>query len=286
MLPLVQLGKTELKVSRLGLGTVKFGRNQGVKYPTSFDLPNDQDAQKLLHCARDLGINLLDTAPAYGVSEERLGYLLRNDRKYWVIGTKAGEEFTTNHLGEGTSTFDFSRKALRLSVERSLRRLRTDYLDIVLIHSDGKDVTLIEQHQVLTTLADLKREGWIRAFGMSTKTPEGGLLCAREADLVMTTFDAEQEADHQLMLACKTHNTGVFLKKIFNSGSMFKLGECEGDDNQADPQPNAPIEAQMKVIFAQAAVNSAIIGTINCAHLKNNVQSALLALAETPTTTI
>ncbi|GGY61302.1 aldo/keto reductase [Cellvibrio zantedeschiae] len=273
MLPQTQLGNTDLRVSRLGLGTVKLGRNQSVKYPEAFELPSDDDARTLLSTARDLGINLLDTAPAYGVSEERLGYLLRGERKDWVICTKAGEEFSRNYDGNGNSNFDFEASALRLSVERSLRRLRTDYLDIVLIHSDGNDSHLIHHHQVLHTLSKLKQEGWIRAFGMSTKTLEGGMICAQEADVVMATFDPAQADDHKLMQSCALNNAGVLLKKIFNSGHLLA-------EDQTQKTANAIIEQQMKVIFAQSAVNSAIIGTLNCQHLRSNVECALLGLAE------
>ena len=86
------LGQTGLEVSRLGLGTVKFGRNQEVRYPNSFVLPSDQEIIDLLELAHSLGINLLDTAPAYGSSEQRIGRLLSN-RADWVICTKVGEEF-------------------------------------------------------------------------------------------------------------------------------------------------------------------------------------------------
>jgi aryl-alcohol dehydrogenase-like predicted oxidoreductase len=285
MLPQTQLGKTDIRISRLGLGTVKLGRNQSVKYPEAFELPSDADARQLLHCARDYGINLLDTAPAYGVSEERLGYLLRGERKEWVICTKAGEEFSRDYDGDGTSNFDFEPTALRKSIERSLRRLRTDYLDIVLIHSDGNDEHLIHHHQVLHTLSELKRAGWIRAFGMSTKTLEGGLICAQEADVVMATFDPAQEGDLALMQSCATYKTGVLLKKIFNSGHLLATdAACTNNPDEQNKQNsksiNTIIEQQMKVIFAQTAVNSAIIGTLNCQHLRSNVQCALLGLAE------
>lgn len=273
MLPQTQLGKTDIRISRLGLGTVKLGRNQSVKYPEAFELPSDDDARVLLRSARDYGINLLDTAPSYGVSEERLGYLLRGERKEWVVCTKAGEEFSRNYDGNGKSNFDFEPDALRLSVERSLRRLRTDYLDIVLIHSDGNDSHLIHHHQVLHTLSRLKQEGWIRAYGMSTKTLEGGIICAQEADVVMATFDPEQKDDLKLMQSCETHKAGVLLKKVFKSGHLIT-------ENQTNKTANAVIEQQMKVIFAQSAVNSAIIGTLNSQHLRSNVECALLGLAE------
>jgi aryl-alcohol dehydrogenase-like predicted oxidoreductase len=98
------LGSTAMKVSALGLGTVKLGRDQGVKYPEGFTIPDDGQARALLAQARDLGINLIDTAPAYGNSEQRLGNLLRGQRDQWLICSKVGEEFD-----DGVSRFDFPR---------------------------------------------------------------------------------------------------------------------------------------------------------------------------------
>jgi aryl-alcohol dehydrogenase-like predicted oxidoreductase len=99
-------------------------------------------------------MNLLDTAPAYGESEERLGRLLRRCRRDWVIVTKVGEEFQ-----DGKSRFDFSAAATRASVERSLRRLGVDALDAVLIHSSGDDLHILEREGVLPVLLDLQRGG-------------------------------------------------------------------------------------------------------------------------------
>lgn len=277
MLPQSRLGNTDLHISRLGLGTVKLGRNRDVKYPQSFELPSNDQARQLLNLARDLGINLLDTAASYGASEERLGELLRGARKDWVICSKAGETYDGYE-----SHFDFSPAALRKSLDRSLRHLRTDYLDILLIHSDGNDSDIIHRDQALQTLAQFKRDGWIRAFGMSTKTVEGGLLCSEEADLVMTTYDPEQEGDRQLLDQCAARNTGVLLKKIFDSGKLLNQPQTQTKSRLA------AIEQQMQLIFAHKATNSAIIGTLNCQHLRDNVACALGALfaedaATTPT---
>src|SRR3546814_522817 len=130
------------QVSPLGLGTVKLGRDQGVKYPNGFQIPDDDEARMLLKLARDLGINLIDTAPAYGRSEERLGPLLRGQRQDWVIVSKVGEEFS-----DGQSHHDFSAAHTRLSVERSLKRLETDYIDLVLVHSDGNDLAILNDSE-------------------------------------------------------------------------------------------------------------------------------------------
>jgi aryl-alcohol dehydrogenase-like predicted oxidoreductase len=271
MLPLVGLGKTDLQISRVGLGTVKFGRNQDVKYPEAFELPSNKKARELLNLARDLGVNLLDTAPAYGTSEERLGELLQGERKHWIICTKAGETF---HGYE--SRFDFSATALRKSLDRSLRHLRTDYIDILLIHSDGNDMDIIQRDQALHTLSQFKRDGWIRAFGMSTKTTEGGLACTQAADLIMTTYDPEIAQDVRLMDECCQYDCGVILKKIFKSGHLLIPAQEPAKAEQHTTQ--TLIDAQMQAIFTHKAVKSAIIGTLNPNHLRNNVASAMNAL--------
>jgi aryl-alcohol dehydrogenase-like predicted oxidoreductase len=87
------LGRTGLSVSVLALGTVKIGRDRGVKYPVPFTIPDDDAVIELLNTAADLGINLIDTAPAYGNSEERIGRLLPQVRGDFLISTKVGETF-------------------------------------------------------------------------------------------------------------------------------------------------------------------------------------------------
>ena len=177
--PFAAAGK---QVSILGLGTAKFGRNQGVKYPcgNGFALPTDCEIEALLDLALLNGITLLDTAPAYGASEERLGKLMGARRDKFFLVTKTGEEF------DGTkSEYIFTAAHTRLSVERSLRRLKTDRLDCVLVHSCPDDLRVVTETPVLETLSDLKREGRILSFGVSTHTVEGGKKAVDLSDAVM-----------------------------------------------------------------------------------------------------
>jgi aryl-alcohol dehydrogenase-like predicted oxidoreductase len=255
-----QIGKTDVEVSVIGLGTVKFGRNQGVKYPQAFSLPTDNEIEALLRTAEELGINLLDTAPAYGTSEERLGNLLRGSRQKWVISTKVGEEFV-----DGESQFDFSATHLRQSIERSLLRLHTDYLDIVLVHSDGHDVNIIESEHVFSMLAALKKEGKIRAYGMSTKTLAGARLTIDLADVVMLTYNPTYADERTMIDYAHQHQKGVFIKKAFASGHL-----------------QMPIKDVMQFVFSEPGVTSVIVGTLNKEHLRENVTSALQVLGGKP----
>jgi aryl-alcohol dehydrogenase-like predicted oxidoreductase len=241
-------GSTDIFISPLGLGTVKLGRNQGVKYPQAFSIPDDASAANLITIAAELGINLIDTAPAYGNSEERLGHLLAGQRKEWVICTKVGEEFI-----DGQSTFDFSARHTRFSIERSLRRLKTDYLDIVLVHSDGDDERIIEQGDVLDTLEQCRRDGLLRAFGVSTKTVRGGLLAAQRTDAVMLTYHAEYTDEAAVLDYCAAHKKGALIKKAFASGHL-------GDPDRA-----------LRFAVGHPGTGSVIVGTIDPQHLRQNV---------------
>jgi len=254
------LGTTGMQVSALGLGTVKLGRDEGVKYPGGFKIPGDRQAADLLSEALDLGINLIDTAPAYGNSEERLGKLLAGQRDRWLICSKVGEEFEN-----GQSHFDFSPEHTRRSVERSLKRLHTDVIDLVLIHSDGDDLNIVNKLGTLQALAELKQRGLIRAFGVSTKTVEGGIAAARESDVVMLTYNLGQREESQVLDACLALNKGALIKKALASGHL-----AEGVDD--------PVQASMDLIFAHPASSSAIVGTISPEHLRANVKAARKAL--------
>ncbi len=252
-----RLGATGLQVSPLGLGTVKFGRNQGVKYPQPFALPSDQEALALLEQAWDLGINLLDTAPAYGDGEQRLGRWLRQCRRDWVIVTKVGEEFR-----DGVSHFDFSAAAARASVERSLRRLGVETLDAVLIHSSGDDLSILEQQAVLPTLLELKAAGRVRAVGMSTKTVVGGLRAVQCCDLVMVTYNPRQLEEVPVIRAAHAAGKGVLIKKGLLSGHLNQVPDAD------------PVEAALRLIYAEPGVSSVVMGTLNRDHLQANAAIA------------
>lgn len=257
------LGSTGLMVSPLGLGTVKLGRDQGVKYPNGFRIPDDAQARQLIGLAQDLGINLIDTAPAYGISEQRLGPLLQGLRNQWVIVSKVGEEFI-----DGQSHFDFSPEHTRLSVERSLKRLQTDRIDLVLVHSDGRDVDILRNSGIYETLAELKREGKILGYGLSGKTVEGGLLALDQGDCAMVTYNLNEQAERPVLDYAASHTKGILIKKALASGhACLKPGED-------------PVRASFELLFTHPGVSAAIVGTINPQHLSDNVHIAAAVLSQ------
>jgi aryl-alcohol dehydrogenase-like predicted oxidoreductase len=241
------LGSTGIDVSPLGLGTVKIGRNEQVKYPQGFAIPDDVRVVDLLSLAWELGINFIDTAPAYGSSEQRLGQLLPH-RADWVIMTKVGEIFE-----QGQSRFDFSAQHTRKSVENSLKKLKREMIDIVLVHSDGHDMAIINDGAALDELDRMKQQGLIRAYGMSTKTVEGGLRAVENSDVVMATYNLETDAELPVIERARQLNKGVVIKKGLQSG-------------HADS-----VEDAFRHVLSLAGVSSMIVGTIDTGHLRANV---------------
>jgi len=247
----IKLGTTGIEASPLGLGTVKFGRNEGVKYPEGFEIPSDEVLAALLSQAQSLGINMLDTAPAYGTSEERLGQLLKGQRENWVIVGKAGEEFEN-----GNSSYHFTPDHFEMSLERSLKRLNTDFIDIFLIHSDGSDMDILNNDALIKTMHSFKEQGLVRAIGASTKTAEGGVRCLELMDVVMATYNPAYTNEKPVLDYAVEHNKGVLLKKLLSSGH------------------NTNIENAVRFSLTHPCKPAAIIGTITPRHLRENVKAA------------
>jgi aryl-alcohol dehydrogenase-like predicted oxidoreductase len=238
-----QLGRTGLTVSSVALGTTKLGRNTGVKYPVDFALPSDQEVAALLESAYQLGVNLIDTAPAYGESERRLGPFIENHRDEIVLCTKCGEQYLN-----GRSVYDFSAQAILASVEQSLRRLRTDHVDILLLHSDGHDVDILTQTDAIDTLSRLKKSGKIRAAGISAKTKAGILEASRTLDVIMAPFSQKESSLAEALAEVQGRGLGVLAIKGLFSGHL-----------EAGPA--------IAFVLRQPFIDTLVVGTIDPAHL-------------------
>jgi aryl-alcohol dehydrogenase-like predicted oxidoreductase len=146
------LGRTGIKVSPYALGALMFATQVGN--------PDPEDSIRIIHKALDAGINLVDTADAYGDSEEVVGRALKGRRDNVVLATKVSRPVGTDPNQQGAS-----RRWIMTAVENSLRRLQTDHIDVYQIHrpDPGTDI-----EETLSALTDLLRGGKIRAFGTST----------------------------------------------------------------------------------------------------------------------
>ncbi|HLU00141.1 MAG TPA: aldo/keto reductase [Burkholderiaceae bacterium] len=144
------LGRSPLKISPITLGTMMFGGATGT-----------EESLRIIHDARDAGINSMDTADVYnkGETEKVVAQGIKGERDYWVLASKVA-----NPMGEGPNNRGFSRKWVIEGVEASLRRLETDYLDIVYLHRDYPGQSLEEP---LRAIDGLIKQGKVRYYGVS-----------------------------------------------------------------------------------------------------------------------
>jgi len=241
------VSKTQrLVIPPLGFGAFKIGRNQGVKYPTAYDLPSEDETARLLNGVLDLGCTLIDTAPAYGLSEERIGRHLSARRSEFLLSTKVGETFM-----DGQSTFDFTANGVRASLERSRERLQTSVLDYVFIHSPGNDREILTETDVVGVLQDYRQQGVIRSIGLSGKTSDGAQLAMAWADALMIEFHPQDTSQRAVIAEAAERGINVFVKKGLGSGRI------------------PPSEA-IPFVLGEPGVTSLIVGGLNLAHFREN----------------
>ena len=244
------LGRTDSTVSPIGFGAFKIGRNQGIKYPTGYDLPDEATVTHLLNGLLDAGINLIDTAPAYGVSEERIGRAVAGRREEFTLSTKVGETFEN-----GESVYDFSADSVRASIERSLQRLQTDVLDLVFVHSDGRDIEIIEQTPVVETLLDLKSQGLIRSVGFSGKTVDGATRALGWADVLIVEYHLDDLSHEDVIAEAAGRGIGVLVKKGLAAGHLSA-------------------EEAIQCVLSNPHVDALVIGGLNLDHIRTNIAIA------------
>ena len=233
-------------VSVIGWGAFKIGRNEGIKYPTPYDLPSDAEADRLIHAVIGMGIGVIDTAPAYGLSEARLGSSLDTARERIFLSTKAGERFE-----DGRSTYDFCERAVATSVAASLDRLRTDRVDCVWVHSDGTDLAILRDGGAIRALAAARERSQVRSIGFSPKTLDGAMAALDDArvDALMVELHPRETSMLPAVQRAGSEGRAVFVKKPLASGHL------------------APAEA-IPWILRHPEVTCVVVGGLNAERLR------------------
>src|ERR1700722_17124463 len=192
------LGRTGADVTILGYGAMEL-RGQ----PSGPEI-TDEDAGRLLNAVLDGGINLIDTSPDYGRSEELIGTYLGHRRDEFFLASKCGCLIEIPADAAPPYPHDYSQQNVRADVEQSLRRLRTDRLDLVQVHMSPSKAVLAENHTV-ETLKELQAEGKVRFIGMS------GILPDLPDHVAMGVFDVFQipysglQREHEDLINAAAH---------------------------------------------------------------------------------
>src|SRR5215472_6059405 len=238
------LGKTGLKVSEVGFGAWAIGGNA---HGNGYGPTDDKQSIAAIEKALELGCNFFDTADVYGHghSEEVLGEALADVRPKVILATKVGGNFYNrgvhsllrDRIAElmgapfdeipvdaplpVTHDSSFSSDYIRFAVEQSLRRLKTDYVDLLQLHNPA--LPLIAAMDTYGVLEDLKQEGKIRAYGVSIHPPEEGMAAieATMADTIQVVYNiARREPEDGLLQAARAANVGIIAREPLANGFL------------------------------------------------------------------
>lgn len=205
-----ELGKSGISVSEIGFGSWGIG-GLSKGEATSYGATDDEESKRALNFAFENGVNLYDTSNIYGDghSEKLIGDVFQGKRDKIVIATKVG---FTHH----NSLQDFSSINLRNSLEGSLKRLRTDYVDLYQLHSPYIPYVLKNLEEILGTLLDLRKEGKIRHWGISARSPEDGVKIVSLGDLssIQINFNMidQRALDCNLFSLVNANRCGIILR--------------------------------------------------------------------------
>ena len=282
------LGRTGVEVTKLGFGAMEL-RNVG----------GEDAAARLLNDVLDAGITMIDTSPDYGPSEDLIGAGISHRRDEFFLASKCGCQVEPPPPADAFPDHLFDRRNIRAGVEQSLRRMRTDHLDLVQVHMSPSRSTL-EEHDSIAELEALRDEGKVRFIGMSGTLPE------LPDHIDMGVFDAFQIPYSALE---REHETSISDAASAGAGTIIRGGVARGVP-EALPATYARLPESMRTRLERATeerkarwraaeadlrdlldgmtrmefllrftlshpdMHTTIVGTANPAHLADNVAAA------------
>jgi aryl-alcohol dehydrogenase-like predicted oxidoreductase len=286
-LPTAQLGRTGLVVTKLGYGAMELrgpddGRAKDV-------LPAEANA--LLNAVLDAGINYIDTSPDYGVSEEHIGRAISHRRDEFFLASKCGcpvEPATT-----GSRKHVFTRANVRAGVEQSLRRMKTDHLDVVQFHHNPSRATL-EDNDSVGELEELRRQGKVRFVGVSGTLPNlADQVAMGVFDVFQIPYSALEREHEEAITAAAATGAGVVVRGGVARGvpdpENPRYGRMSADYRAMLERRKTRLERAdlddlldgmstiaflLRFTLTHPDMATAIVGTANPAHLAANVTAA------------
>ncbi len=206
-----RFGKTGMLVSVLGFGGAEIGSQHTTQ----------ENVTRMLEAALDAGLNVIDTASAYLTSEEMIGNAIGHRRKDYYLFTKCGAT-------DGFARSDWSKSGILSQIERSLKNLRTDYLDLIQLHSCG--VKELRRGEAIEALQTAREKGYARYIGYSGDSKEAKFAIETGAfDALQTSINiADQEAIELTLPPAFERDMGVIAKRPI-ANAVWRTGQKPAD---------------------------------------------------------
>ena len=283
-LPRAALGRTGSLVTRLGFGAMELRAPVGAGFDRAA-------AKSLLHAVLDLGINFIDTSPDYGESEALIGEMIGTRRDEVFIATKCGCPVDPSTMDR--HLHNYSRANIRRCVEESLRRLRTDRLDLVQIHLSPTREEL-ERNGSIDELEALRREGKLRFIGMSGVLPNlADHISMRRFDAFQIPYSALEPNHRELISQAASAGAGVIVRGSIHRGlghappstlQRLRRTVARAIGRGLDLWERADLDAildgmpipefMLRFTLSHPGQSTTIVGTKSRQHLEENVRAA------------
>ena len=263
------LGKTRLRATVLGYGAMEL-RDPG--------RVSDRQADRLLGAVLDGGINFIDTSPDYGVSEDRIGKYLCHRRSDYVLATKCGCNVDDRGTGREPRHV-WTREQLLRNIEQSLRRLRTDHVDIWQLH--GARVEDVDGAGLLEVMHEVKASGKARHVSISSTLPDIRTYLLRRAFATYQIPYSALQREHELVIReVAAAGAGVIIRGGVAKGehsarmaNRWKLWEtCRLDDFVAEGESRSGF--LLRLTITHPGMHTTIVGTSDPQHLADNLAAA------------
>ncbi|MDR8412439.1 aldo/keto reductase [Nonomuraea sp. 3-1Str] len=283
-LPTAKLGRTGLRASRLGYGAMELRGPQAWGRPVS-----DDEARTVLNTVLDSGVNLIDTSPDYGDAEEHIGRWISHRRDEFILSSKCGCPLAAASDPRMFPPHVYTRANVRACVEQSLRRMRTDHLDILMVHM-SPSVAVMRAEETIAEMRALQDEGVIRFTGMSGELPNLPEHIATGAfDVFLLPYSALDRSHEELVGAAAAAGAGTIARgsvarpltappEAMPEPMRRPLADrharlaAAGLDDLADGA--STMELLLRFILSHRDLDSVIVGSAQVAHVRANVAAA------------
>jgi aryl-alcohol dehydrogenase-like predicted oxidoreductase len=268
------LGRTSLKVTQLAFGAME------LRYGPDGDRSiTDETAERVLNAVLDAGINFIDTSPDYGLSEERIGRYISSRRKEFYLATKCGCD--PKDKG-GLGGHKWTRQQLMKNIEGSLKRLRTDHVDVLQLHNPklAEDPPVEE---LISTLNDIRAQGLTRFISISTTLPDIlKYLDMGAFDTFQIPYSCLEPQHHEAITEVGRRGAGVIIRGGIGRGGpegpvlkrvKMDIWQAARLDELCGPDMR-PAELVLRYTLKHPHCHTTIVGTANPEHLAMNVAAA------------
>jgi aryl-alcohol dehydrogenase-like predicted oxidoreductase len=268
-----KLGRTGLEVTQLGYGSM------GIRGPKTWGLRvvSDAEADSFLNSVLDAGINFVDTSPDYGVSEQRIGDFISSRRDEFILATKCGCVYT-QHEDHLEIDHVWEKDAIERNIETSLKRLQTDYIDLLQFH--GGDAETLQRAGLIEKLIEFREQGLIRFIGASSSLPNlPGLIDLGVFDTFQIPYSCLAPAHHDLITQASESGAGIIIRGgIAQGGPDAEIQRPALNDvwtqarlDELLPPGMERAELILRYTISHAHCHTTIVGTCNPSHLRQNL---------------